>query len=173
MTPFDTLQQLRPTYPTPMSEADRADLLNRTAWAHRADGYGLLSKDGGSFVTLPNGTKIAQDILFHLPSGIHYDCLSDAEGAAIPSWQDKGPMDLSRWIAPLSVTPTPVPPEPEPPTPVPPPVDYGEWLDHDIPALVDAYRAKNGHEPGDTDVGHWGWRRFVEKWPLDAMLKDI
>ena len=63
-----TLEQLRPQYPTPMSPAQLAELLDRTAWIHRAEGWGLLRKDTGNRCPLSNGVPISCDFLFHLPS---------------------------------------------------------------------------------------------------------
>lgn len=120
-----TVQAVREAYPTPMSEAQRGEFLNRIAWQHRADGWGLLRKDGGSRCPAPQGVTVACDILVHAPSVRHFDVLIDGEGHARPDWADAGPCvpgpssgcDMARFVAPVDpggsappVTPPPVPP---------------------------------------------------------------
>ena len=112
---FETLKKFRSEYPTPMN-GKQAELLNRVAWTYRADGWGLLKKTTGNKCSLSDGVEIACDILFHLPSGDHFDVLSDVENAAEPVWRNVGPIDRSRFIFPLPVeTDNPPPPPPPPP----------------------------------------------------------
>lgn len=93
---------------SPMSPAQVGEMLNAVAWKHRAEGWGLLSKTAGANVPGPGGQRIAGDILFHLPSGHHFDVCVDWEGAdtppkyCAPSWDDKGPMDAARFVAAVS-----------------------------------------------------------------------
>src|SRR5436190_1526786 len=103
-----TLQQLRPLYPTPMSSAQLGDYLNRVAWQHRAEGWGLLQKTGGTRCAAPQGIDVSCDILVYRPTVWHFDVLVDATGTATPAWQDKGPCtippsgcDISRFVAPI------------------------------------------------------------------------
>ena len=101
-----------------VTPTDVAAILNAVAWRHRSDGWGLLEKTFGA--NCPTATtRIACDILVHRPSGQHFDVLKDAEGSASPVWQNKGPIDLSRFLAPVDPGTSsggPVtPPEPQPP----------------------------------------------------------
>jgi hypothetical protein len=89
-----TIQRLRAEYPTPMARWQVADLLNRVAWAHRAEGWGLLHKPVGSRCPAPHGFDISCDILIHAPSIQHFDVLIDAEGVATPTWHNVGPCVL-------------------------------------------------------------------------------
>jgi hypothetical protein len=95
-----TLQAFRAQYPTPMTHAQRAELLNRVAWQHRAEGWGLLEKSGGTRCPAPQGLDVACDILMHLPTGLHWDVLVDHDYAAIPVWRLVGPVELWRFVAP-------------------------------------------------------------------------
>lgn len=109
-----------------VTPADVAAILNAVAWRHRSEGWGLLEKTFGA--NCPTGhTSIACDILVHRTTGQHFDVLRDAEGSASPVWQNKGPIDLSRFLAPVdpggsSGGPV-IPPEPQAP-----PVDLGPLL---------------------------------------------
>lgn len=107
----DTLAELRAQYPTPLGVDKVHELLNRTAWIHRADGWGLLLKPSGNSY---NGYAV--DILFNRVSGHHFDVISDAGGQSGLAWQDDGPMDLARWSGPVA------PPDETTPAPVEPPV---------------------------------------------------
>lgn len=97
------VQAERAKYGTPMTPQQLSDLLNAVAWNNRDAGWGLLSKPGGSNCPFASG-PIACDILFHRPSGLHYDVLIAADpgtGPATPAWQLVGPMSTSRWLAPV------------------------------------------------------------------------
>lgn len=106
---FPTVERLRAQYPTPMSPTQLGEFLNRVAWEHRAEGWGLLRKGGGHRCPAPQGVSISCDILVHAPSIRHFDVLSDAENAAIPVWRDVGPCvlgpssgcDMSNFLAPV------------------------------------------------------------------------
>lgn len=114
MTPFETLKSLRAGYPTPMSREQLGELLNGTAWMHRAEGWGVLSKPNGSNCPQPQtGQLISTDILFHLPTLIIYDVLIDADGQAKPTWNDAGSMEAGRFVKPVDAAvpqPGPTPP---------------------------------------------------------------
>lgn len=135
MTPLDTVIELRPSYPTPMSDRQRGELLNAVAWRHRADGWGLLKKPSGAHVLQPQtGTPVSGDILCRIeaPNLVLFDLLKDGEGAGTPTWGKKKPLqDLSRWVAPLDpkafifdvngdALPPPVLPPPPPIVSLPP-----------------------------------------------------
>jgi len=108
-----------------VTPADVAAILNAVAWRHRSEGWGLLEKTFGA--NCPTATtRIACDILVHRPTGLHFDVLRDAEGSASPVWQNKGPIDVSRFLAPVDPGQSggPVTP-PEPPQP---PVDLSPLL---------------------------------------------
>lgn len=94
MTPLDLVTQVRAKYPTPLGAQHAACLLEiATTLGNDA---GLLRKDSGTVVTLPDGTRVAQDIIAY-PDGRIYDVLGDAEGAATPQWSDKGTVEPSRY----------------------------------------------------------------------------
>jgi len=124
-TPFDTLKQLRTEYPTPMAPSQLGEMLNRVAWAHRAEGFGLLRKDGGSRCPHPAGVFISCDILVSTVTGNHYDVLIDQDATAEPTWRDVGPCvlgpssgcEMSRFLAPTQPS-GPVTPPPPPPPPI-------------------------------------------------------
>lgn len=116
---IDDVRALRAGYPSTLSPAQLGELLNRVAWKNRAAGWGLLAKPGGNNCPAPSGVLVGCDILFHKPSGLHYDVLGAAgdPGGSIPSWSADGPMDVSRWVASTdpggasapAPTPTPTP----------------------------------------------------------------
>lgn len=119
-----TVERLRASYPPEMTRAQVGELLNRVAWEHKAEGWGLLKKTGGSRCPVGN-LEASCDILVHAPSVRHFDVLSDSEGAARPVWRDVGPCvlgpssgcDMANFLAPFQPTgvePTPVPIPPPP-----------------------------------------------------------
>ena len=138
-----TLEQLRPEYPTPMSPAQLAELLDRVAWLHRSEGWGLLRKDTGNRCPLSNGVPVSCDFLFHLPSRQGFDVLIRSDTDAVPAWQ--GPVDLStavsRFIAPI---PPPQGIGPEPASPRTPTVTTVRDYDGDGRADVTVYRQTTG-----------------------------
>jgi hypothetical protein len=125
-TLLSDLQAERTKYPTPIAAADIAKVLNAVAWAHRAEGWGLLKKGAGNSCPLA-GTFISCDILINSQSKHHFDVLQNAEGdgtgTAIPQWNDDGICELgptsgcemSRFLAPVdpggspTADPAPVP----------------------------------------------------------------
>lgn len=137
-----TVQQLRADYPARMSPAQVGELLNRIAWAHRAEGWGLLRKTGGTMCPVPQGGHASCDILIHAPSVRHFDVLADAESVATPVWRDVGPCVLgpssgcamANYLAPVQPAGSPEPgPTPQPdPVPVP---------DPNIPRLFEQVKA--------------------------------
>ena len=135
-----TVQRLRAEYPTPMSRDQIGELLNRVAWEHRFEGWGLLRKGGGTRCPAPQGVDVSCDILIHAPSVRHFDVLGDVDGAATPTWRDVGPCvlgpssgcEMARFLAPGPPSGQPVP-EPQP-VPVPQP-------DPNIPRLFEQITA--------------------------------
>jgi hypothetical protein len=128
-TPLETLTKLRKTYPTPMSNDQLGELLNATAWIHRAECYGVLRKPNGSNCKQPvTGTLISRDILMLAPDGRIFDCLIDAEGKAIPTWGEKSPLNPKLFVPPVDVTmPPPDPPDPPPSSTQPYPDEPTWW----------------------------------------------
>jgi len=111
----EIVEAVRVKYPTPLG-AEHGACLIAIAQA-LGGGAGLLKKDWGTFVRLPDGTAVAQDIICY-PNGRIFDCLADGEGAAVPAWSEAygSPIsDLSRYYA-VSAAPVP-PPVPEAPKP--------------------------------------------------------
>jgi len=127
-----------------VTPADVAAILNAVAWRHRSEGWGLLEKTFGA--NCPTGrTSIACDILVHRPSGQHFDVLRDAEGSASPVWQNKGPIDVSRFLAPVDPGGSSGGPV-TPPEPQAPPVDLGPLLTR-LDALEQAVQALSSTVP--------------------------
>lgn len=91
---LEVVKSVRKGFKTPLGDEQAAFLLELARKLHA----GLLRKDSGTNISLPDGTKVAGDIIF-APDGHIYDVLIDQEGAADPSWQDKGPGDPSRFYA--------------------------------------------------------------------------
>lgn len=103
--------QIRSQYPTPLAGSHGLFLIE----VAQKLGGGLLKKDFGTFVTLPNGTKVAQDIYAAPPvNGISkcWDILQDGEGAANPVFNPSDDQPESRYYA-VGTQPEPQP-EPEP-----------------------------------------------------------
>lgn len=127
MTPFDTLQALRPTYPTPMSEAQLGEMLNAVAWTHRAEGWGVIRKPSGANCPQPQtGIRMSKDLLMQLPSADYYDVLIDSDGAATPTWGYKGVGDPASFLAPVDAAVPIPPPQPNPPPPSGGSIPYNE-----------------------------------------------
>ncbi len=127
-----------------VTPSDVAAILNAVAWRHRSDGWGLLEKTFGANCPTSR-TTIACDILVHRPSGQHFDVLRDAEGSASPVWQNKGPIDVSRFLAPEDPGGSSGGPV-TPPEPQAPPVDLGPLLTR-LDALERAVQALSSTVP--------------------------
>jgi hypothetical protein len=110
-----TLQRIRPEYPRPWaSTAQIGEFLNRVAWEHRAEGWGLLRKTGGTRCPAPHGggIEISCDVLIHQPTQLHFDVLIDGTGVGDPTWREIGPCDpiftfggceMSRFLLPFTI----------------------------------------------------------------------
>jgi hypothetical protein len=130
---FATLQRVAAKYPGPRPHDDYALVLNEVAWVHRAEGFGLSEKTGGTRVHHPILGDMAEDIL-QLPDGTHWDVFASA-GDGRPLQPTQGPAIVPntprRWLAPVKpgevIIPGPSVPPPVPPTcrfqaaPLPPP----------------------------------------------------
>src|SRR5262249_49365532 len=79
-----TVQRVRQGYPAIMTAAQKGELLNRVAWEHRTEGWGLLQKSSGNRCAAPQGTDVACDILVYAPTAWHFDVLADSDTAATP-----------------------------------------------------------------------------------------
>ncbi len=101
-TPLASLQAIRPCYPTPMSHAQKGDMLNRVAWEHRAAGYGLHFKGGGNLCPQPGGTTISCDIIVHGPTQAVYDVLLNEDAEATPTWGFVGKINtMANFVDPV------------------------------------------------------------------------
>lgn len=150
-TLLEPMTKLRASYPPTVTRAQVGEMLNQIAWAHRADGWGLLKKTGGNRCPAPHGVDVSCDILIHAPSGKHFDVLADSEGVATPVWRDVGPCvlgpgsgcDMANFLAPIAPANSPQP-IPEPPADSPQPIDLSavyaqiDWLK----AAIESQRAE-------------------------------
>ena len=132
-----TLEQLRPTYPTPMSKAQLAEMLNRAAAQH--PGWGMLRKDYGNNCPTPYpGVSISCDWLVFGPTRWGYDVLSDQEGAARIVRSDGEALAAGTEVVAAWGVAAPPPPPPQPaPQPAPAPVDLTPIL-----TSLDAHAAR-------------------------------
>lgn len=108
-----TLQSVRPRFPTPMSPAQLGEFLNTVAWQHRADGWGLLRKDGGNNCPSPATVLVSCDFLVHAPTATGFDVLIASETEAVPTWAGPFPIEPARFVAPtdpLTVSQPAIPP---------------------------------------------------------------
>ncbi len=120
---LETVTRERAAYGERLTPAQAHELLNRVALQH--EGVGLLAKTSGN-----RWNGCALDILVLKADGHHYDCLIDApdtneqphyNGTCKPNWLDQGPIDMSRYVAPVGTAPAPPQPVPQPqPQPNPP-----------------------------------------------------
>lgn len=102
-TPFETLVTARQQYPTPMATAAQVgELLNRVAWAYRAEGMKLLGKAAGANCPMPNGVPISCDYLVHGPTVTGHDVFIDAGPngltSPVPFTWGPGPEDLASAV---------------------------------------------------------------------------
>lgn len=94
---------VRVKYPTPLGSTHPAFLLEVAAALRK----GLLKKNTGTFITLPDGTNVSQDVVMDT-TGNAWDILQDGEGVARPTWNVSPHIDdLSRYY---DVESSPVPP---------------------------------------------------------------
>jgi hypothetical protein len=123
---IESIREERRKYGAVMGHDDCALLCNAVAWRHRAEGWGLSRKTGGTRGRLPNGTEVAHDILHHAPTNELIDILTAAGAESQPAWQPVGPPQSPdrTWVAPVDpasfgsapVAPQPVNPAPAGPT---------------------------------------------------------
>jgi hypothetical protein len=102
---------IRSKYSTPLG-AQHGAFLVEVATALKK---GLVDKPNGSHIQLSSGQFVSQDVVMDR-SGAAWDILSDAEGAASPTFNPIDPIDPSRYVDVGSSTATP-------PSPMPAPVD--------------------------------------------------
>jgi hypothetical protein len=103
--------RIRSTYNTPLGAQHGAFLVEVAT----ALGKGLVDKPTGSHIQLSSGQFVSQDVVMDR-SGAAWDILSDAEGAASPTFNPIDPIDPSRYVDVSASTSTP-------PVPAPAPVD--------------------------------------------------
>lgn len=110
-----TVARVREKYPTPLGASHAACLLEIAR--EIGQGAGLLRKDTGTNILLPDGTRVAQDIIV-FTNGDGYDCLGSGETLATPQWGgpvEGSPFPASRYYKVSAASPAPEPqPEPEP-----------------------------------------------------------
>lgn len=114
-----TVARVREKYPTPLGASHAACLLEIAR--EIGQGAGLLRKETGTNILLPDGVRVAQDIIV-FPNGDGYDCLGSGETVATPTWGgpvEGSPFPASRYYAVSGEQPvpgTPIPPVPPLPT---------------------------------------------------------
>src|SRR5262245_55840501 len=149
------LQAERAKYPDgPIPAATIAKILNAVAWAHRAEGWGMLQKGSGNSCPIA-GTYVSCDILIHKPSVTHWDVLNNAEGdgtgTAAAQFNLVGPCVLgpasrcamSNFLDPIDPGGT----APAPGPPATPPPDLGPrvtMLEKQVQSLTGEIRALRG-----------------------------
>lgn len=117
------LRDLRDGYHSAtITQAQAGELIARLVFTHRAEGFGLLRKDGGNNCPVPNSPiRVSCDIVLHRPTLSFCDVLGDAPdpdrpGAAAPNWcATFEPGDMANFFAPPDpggVAPPPPPPPP-------------------------------------------------------------
>lgn len=107
----------RAKYPTPMSPAQQAAVVNEVAWLHRAEGWAVLGKPGGNNCPQPRtGTPLSCDFLVYKPSLSGFDVLSDAEGAGRVQWDGPKPGVLTSQVVEAVEPEGAIEPPPPPPT---------------------------------------------------------
>ena len=106
-----TLQQVRAEFPADWSHEQRGEYLNKVAWVHRAEGWGLLHKPGGNRCPTPQGVDVSCDYLVYRPTLQGFDVLADE---TTPAWSlgDSFISQPERWIPPVVPTVGPVVPNP-------------------------------------------------------------
>jgi hypothetical protein len=148
------LQAERAKYPDgPIPAATIAKILNAVAWAHRAEGWGMLQKGSGNSCPMA-GTFVSCDILIHKPSVTHWDVLNNAEGdgtgTAAAQFNLVGPCvvgpasgcAMSNFLDPVDPGGTVPAPAPEPSATRPP--DFGPrvtMLEQQVQSLTGEIRA--------------------------------
>ncbi len=152
------LQAERAKYPDgPIPAATIAKILNAVAWAHRAEGWGMLQKGSGNSCPIA-GTFVSCDILIHKPSVTHWDVLNNAEGdgtgTAAAQFNLVGPCVLgpasgcamSRFLDP--VDPAGAAPPAASELTAPPPPDFGPRvtiLEQEVERLTGEVRSLRDH----------------------------
>lgn len=113
---------IRAKYPTPLG-AEHPTFLLEVARALR---LGLVIKNQGTRITLPDGTTVSQDVVMNA-AGTAWDILADGEGAATPVFNAIEPIDPTRYY-PVQAQAMPAPEVPQEPPQEPPPVtaDYSK-----------------------------------------------
>lgn len=147
------IQRVRAKYPTPLGASHGAFLIE----AAQQTGGKLLRKEAGTNVLLPSGVRVSQDILVFGGEGI--DILSDGEGAAIPAWQEKGPIP-GEYIDVGGVVPQPD--QPQEPKPAPS-VDLSAVL-----ARLDLMEKRSLAAQADTVASILRLAESIEKFKMPA-----
>ena len=112
----DVVRRVREKYPTPLGDKHAACLLELARTIGQQ--AGLLRKDAGTNILLPDGTRVAQDIIV-FPDGDGFDCLGSGETLATPQWGgpvEGSPFPSSRYyeVKPEATPPPDPPPDPGP-----------------------------------------------------------
>jgi hypothetical protein len=122
MSVLETMVRLRKEYPAwdendpkPLSHLQLGELLNRVAWAHRSEGWGLHKKTHGHRCMTPAGTEVSCDLLVHGPTQQVYDMLIDADGKAEPTFGHVGTINtMDNFVTPTGSVEGPSVPVPLP-----------------------------------------------------------
>lgn len=124
----------------------------------------------------PEPGRLSSDILVYSPTKEHFDVLTDNG----PTWKSVGIVSNPKWLLrswrefPSYNAPTnPISPVSVPPIPIPPKVSYDEFVNKESWEIFQAYFNKHGHGPAVSDLYHSAWRRLVERWKHEDILKNI
>lgn len=146
--------------------------------------WGVLLKTDKNPDYIPVDVIVWLDTLEHIDISTTKDIVGTSNVSIQPVWVNHGKVPKPEWkwlaiensgIPEIDDPITPIPPVTPPTGPVTPkpPVDYNTFVTKESWEVRDTYLAKRGHEPAISDMYHNAWRRLVEGWSHEKILKDI
>lgn len=122
------LEELRSGYGSTLTHQQAGELMARLAFRLKAEGFGLIRKDGGNNCPVPNSAvRVSCDILLHRPTSTYCDVLVSGPdtlengalqpGPSMATWCAGTPGDMANFFSPPDPGGTTIPtPTPTPPT---------------------------------------------------------